>query len=95
MPAVPDRDLYRHHDRPISAQSRKGYTITPSDTVDLPTYAKALYIGGPGDVKVILVDDADDAPFVFKNHPIGYCPAQGRRVFATGTTATDIVALLA
>jgi hypothetical protein len=68
--------------------------ITPSDATDLTTYAKALYVGVAGDVRVLPVSNGDGAPVTFKNHPVGYAPVQVRRVFATGTTAGDIVGLV-
>lgn len=67
--------------------------VTPNDSVDLTTYAKALYIGVAGDVNVIPVENSDDDPVLFKAHPVGYMPVQVRRVLSDQTTATDIVAL--
>jgi hypothetical protein len=64
--------------------------VTPSDTVDLATVAKALYIGGAGDVKVLVGGEE----VVFKAVPVGtVLPVAAQRVFATGTGASFIVAL--
>jgi hypothetical protein len=75
--------------------SRFGEAVTPSNTVNLTTYAKELYIGVSGDVKVTPVSATDDTTgaITFKAHPVGYLKMQVRRVWATGTTATNILAL--
>jgi hypothetical protein len=91
---------------PANAQARSVFAVTPSDTLDVTNagqadpstlYAKALYIGVSGDVSVIAVEDTSNAGAgtarVFKAHPVGYMPVQVRRVMATGTTATNILAL--
>ena len=61
-------------------------------TADLTTYAKALYVGGTGNVRVLTVGAEDGDAVTFANHPGGWLPVQVRRVLATGTTATQIVA---
>lgn len=77
------------------APGRRLRTVTPSDGTDLPIYANALYIGGGGDVAVLAENDADGASVVFKNVPAGgILPVQTRRVLATGTTASNIIAIL-
>ena len=65
---------------------------TISDTADLPTEARALYVGGAGDVRV-LTRQGDDV--VFSAVPAGsILPVFTRRVFDTNTSATLIVALV-
>ena len=63
-----------------------------SDTVDLTTSpAKSLYIGGAGNIKVTLIDGST---VTFSGVPVGtILPVVVTRVFATGTTATNILAL--
>lgn len=77
--------------------ARNGVAVTPSDTTDLATYAKALYIGTAGDIAVIFANDksngGDGTPVLFVGHPAGYAPLQVRRVMSTNTAADDIVAL--
>lgn len=88
-----DQNLFTSTD--VESQGRGGFAVTPNDSTDLAMYAKALYIGGIGTVVVIPVGNADNQPVTFTNHPVGYMPMQIRRVLATGTTATNIVAILA
>lgn len=65
--------------------------VTPSDTVPFSTPTAALYIGVSGDVKILLANDS--AAVVFKAVPVGPLYVQALQVFATGTTATNILAL--
>lgn len=93
MPVNPARDPYAVNQRTPTAPARRAETVTPSDTTDLTAYAKALYVGQAGDLKILPVGVDDSSPVTLKNHPIGYVPIQTRRVLSTGTTAAHIVAL--
>lgn len=65
--------------------------VTPSDAADLATDARSLYVGGAGDVKVTTTGGDT---VTLKAVPVGtVVPVRTRKVFATGTTATLIVAL--
>jgi hypothetical protein len=67
-------------------------SVSPSDTTDLSLRALLLYIGTGGDVRVIAEPNTPAA--TFKNVPSGMVLAvRASRVLATGTTATDIVAV--
>ena len=81
-----------NHGRDASGPARRAGAVTPSDTVDLTSYAKALYVGAAGNVRVLTVGGEDADAVTFANHPVGWLPVQVRRVLATGTTATQIVA---
>lgn len=64
-------------------------------TTQLPTnFTRGLYVGGAGDLTVIMHDDvAAAAGVTLKAVPVGtYLPLNVRRVLATGTTATLIIA---
>lgn len=81
-------------------QVQRAAAVTPSDTVNIPyvggdgttpNWPCVLYIGTGGDIRV-LTATGDDV--VFKNVLGGtFLPVQVVRVFATNTTATDILAL--
>ena len=65
--------------------------VTPSDGSDLPiTPTRALYIGNTGALKV---DMADGSTVTFANCPAGVLPISVKRVYSTGTAATNIAAL--
>jgi hypothetical protein len=68
----------------------KGGAVTPSDSAVLDPPARYLYIGSSGDVKVRLLGGDE---VIYYNHPIGYLLGQADMVFATGTTASNILAL--
>ncbi len=75
---------------------RHAAVVTPSDTVDLPSTTKAIWIGATGNLAVIMADDVDTAPVTFNGVPAGtMLNVQARRVMATGTTVTagNVVAL--
>ncbi|WBT07098.1 hypothetical protein PFY01_05240 [Brevundimonas vesicularis] len=92
MPAIPERDGLLNHGRDAGGPARRAAAVTPSDAADLTTYAKALYVGAAGNVRVLTVGGEDIDAVTFANHPVGWLPVQVRRVLATGTTATQIVA---
>jgi hypothetical protein len=66
--------------------------VTPSDTEDLFNVARGIWVGGAGDVKVDL--ETGGTAIVFSNVPSGtILPIRVKRVYATDTTATNLVAL--
>jgi hypothetical protein len=93
------RDRYKTTQGPwpakyVSDPVRAAAAVTTSDSVDLPNgVACALYIGVTGDVVVTLADMDDGTSVTFKAHPVGYMLTQVKRVWATSTTATNILAL--
>lgn len=68
-------------------------TVTTSDSTVIPV-TRALYIGVTGDVAVRMAGTGDNPNTVtFKNVPVGIFPIQVDIVLATGTTASQIIAL--
>ena len=78
-------------------QSGRAAAVTPSDTINIPSITGGtnngcvLYVGGYGDVKVDTIG-GDTVTFVGVNGGT-FFPVQVLRVYATGTTATNIIAL--
>lgn len=67
------------------------FAITPSDTVNLAKRCRSVYVGGAGNIAA--VDDAGTA-VTFSAVPVGtVLPIEAKRINATGTTATLLVAL--
>ena len=65
--------------------------ITAAD-IDLAQEVRALYVGTTGDVKVTTVSGN---AVTFVGVPAGYLlPVSVRRVWSTGTTASDFVGLI-
>jgi hypothetical protein len=71
----------------ISGQSASA--ITPNDSTNLTTVTRGIYVGVSGDVKV---DMADNSTVIFVGLSSGGIhPIAVKKVYATGTTATNIV----
>lgn len=70
----------------------KASAITPHNSTNLATAACGVYVGGAGDVT--LVPLGQKTAVLFKAVPVGaIIPVWTTRVNATGTTATNLVAL--
>jgi len=65
--------------------------VTPHNTDELAYVTTGVYVGGFGDLKVTMRDGQE---VTFADVAAGtILPIRVRKVFATGTTATDIVAI--
>ena len=81
-------------------QARKAVEVTPSDTLDIPNpsspdgiknLGNVLYVGTGGD---LVVTTAAEDKVTFVNIQGGsFLPIQVVKVWATGTTAANIIAL--
>lgn len=75
----------------LESPASDGTAVTPADGTDLPTSTRGLWIGGAGTVVVITVRGTT---LTFAGALGGsVIPVRAARVKATGTTATNIVAL--
>jgi len=78
-------------------QAGRAASVTPSNTADIPSVTGGenngcvLYVGGAGTVKVLTVG-GDEVTFTGVQAGT-FMPVQVVRVYATGTSATSIVAL--
>ena len=82
-------------------QAGRAAAVTPSDTADIPSVSTdpgagknngcVLFVGGAGNLKVKTIGGDE---VTFSNINTGaFIPVQVVRGFATGTTATNILAL--
>lgn len=74
------------------------FAVTPSDSADLPSVAYGLIVGGAGNLKVDCGNDvgtqSERVTLTFTGVVAGQLiPLRVIRVYATGTTATNIAAL--
>jgi hypothetical protein len=65
--------------------------IAPSDTVDLTSPARSIYVGTTGNLTVVMYPSREVVSFL--TVPVGVLPIQVARVNATGTSAANLVAL--
>ena len=76
--------------QPVPLTAGRAVVVTKSDVTVLPICV--VYIGTGGDIKVLTPGATD--PVIFKNVPDAYIlPCSVTKVFATDSTAEDIVAL--
>lgn len=69
-----------------------GFAVTPNDSTDL-TYIARLYVGGTGNLRVTLRDMTEGTYVTLNSVAVGYQPLLVKRVWSTGTTATNIIGL--
>ena len=76
----------------LDSPATHGFAITPNDGTDLPEITRALYLGGPGAIGVVLLSGAE---LVLTGIAAGtLLPLRTKRVKASGTTASAIVGLV-
>lgn len=82
---------FRHKSGPESP-AVAALSVTPSDTVELTGFPRALWVGNAGDVAGKLRDDSTAVTFVGVQAGT-LLPFAFKLVKSTGTTATSIVAV--
>lgn len=83
-------DIFEDRSSGLESPGSHAASINPSDTTDLATASRALYVGGPGNLQLTLVGGTT---ITLHNLSAGWVPLRTMRVHASGTTATDIVAV--
>ncbi len=69
----------------------EGFPVVPDDNNELPFVTRSLYVGGGGDINLILVNGAS---LFFANAAPGFCLGlRVRKVLKSSTTATNLVGL--
>ena len=84
------QDTFKNHATGLDSPARDLFEIRPSDTTDLPQASRALNVAVTGSVRVTTVGGTTATVFVAAGIPF---PVRAKRVWSTGTTAVDIVAL--
>lgn len=89
MPYSADKDRGNFPGPSAASFGSKSRPITPSDSVDLDPYAKAIVVTGFGNLVILPVENTDDTTITFTDAPVGFVPPfRVRRVYATGTSAS-------
>lgn len=86
---MPAEDLLRTNSFTMNWPAEDAFVITPNDDEELSYVTRALYVGGEGDVCVVMAKGTE--PIIFPGMAGGYeHPLRVRKVLATGTTATGL-----
>ena len=82
-------DKFKNFSSHLESPAENAAAITPSDVTDLVNATRSIYIGGAGNLKIDTV--AGDT--VTLNGVVAgtVIPVRVQRVYATGTTATNLV----
>ena len=84
-------DHFENFETGLTSPVENSLAVTPNDGTDLSTTTRALWVGVAGDINI---DTKGGGTVTLKNVAAGsLLPFRVSRVWATGTTATDIVAL--
>ncbi|MDA5093071.1 hypothetical protein O2N63_03130 [Aliiroseovarius sp. KMU-50] len=85
-------DTFKRRSAGITSPASNAFSVTPDDANDLPVVTRGLYLGETSTVQIVL--QGDDTPVTFTNLIGGVVhPLRVKRVYATGSTATDIVGI--
>ena len=86
---MPAEDTFKHSSRSQDSVG-SAVAVTPHDTTELAVVTRALYVGGAGNVSLLM---GDGTTVILSGVTAGsMLPIRVRRVNATSTTATNIVA---
>lgn len=83
-------DIFQHHMPGLESPATRLATVIPDDDRDLDFVSRAVSVGGEGFVHLTALSGETGRIFVVPGAPF---PIRARRIWASGTTATDIVAL--
>lgn len=79
---------------PLPGAAVHAFTVTKSDTTVFAQATRFIYVGGAGDIAVLMSGDVSPASVIFKAVPVGTVLSIAvTQVLSTGTTATNILGL--
>ena len=85
------KDDFASYDPGLTAPAAAAEAITPSDTEELQSVTRAIYLGQDGDLNVVM--KSGDTVLLRNLQGGVFYPLRVSQVLATGTTAADIVGL--
>lgn len=87
------KDNYAAQGKTVDSVITRARTVTTHNTNPLAEVSRAIWIGGGGDLRVLLKGDV--VPVVFKNVAGGtLLPLRVQHVYTTGTTVTSMLVLM-
>lgn len=85
-------DRFQNSFPSIAGPASHGFAVTPSDSSLLSETTRGIYIGTEGNIAALLLSGAS---VTFSSVPAGsLLPVRLTKIMATGTTASNIVALV-
>ncbi len=85
-------DLYDKFRTHLESPAQDAFAISGDDSTDLTNSTRSIYVGGSGNIKVTTVDGTT---VTFNGAVAGsIIPVRVKRVFSTGTTATNLIGLI-
>jgi hypothetical protein len=84
-------DTFSSQSPGIGSPAYNAIAVAPNDGADLANASRSIYVGVTGDLTVTMLGTGTQ--ILFKAVPVGILPIRVARVWATGTTATQIVSL--
>lgn len=84
-------DAFANHETSLDSPGHRAAAVTPNDSTDLTNAARALWVGGAGNLAVVTT--GGDTVTLTAATAGSVVPVRVARVLSTGTTATAIVAL--
>lgn len=86
------KDRFDTRSANIIGSALDGFAIAASDIGELTETTRAIYVGSPGDLTIVLKSNAE---LTFKNVAAStVLPVRAIKVLATGTTASDLLGLV-
>ncbi|MBC9248526.1 hypothetical protein H4P12_17835 [Paracoccus sp. 11-3] len=83
-------DIFKHHVPGLESPATRLAAVAPDDATDLTMVSRAIAVGTEGFVRVTTTSGSTGRIYVVPGAPF---PIRVSRIWASGTTATDIVAL--
>lgn len=84
------KDIFDGYAGGLESPANYVQPVVPSDTADLAHASRALNVAGAGAIRVTTVGGTTGTVYVAAGVPF---PVRAAKIWETGTTATDIVAL--
>ena len=85
-------DRYNVGSSGLTGSATRSASVSPNDGADLSNVTRAIWVGGAGNLAVMLLEDS--AAVTFVGVAAGtLLPLRVKRVMSTNTTATSIVAI--
>ncbi len=82
-------DIFRTH---LESPAKDAFAISGNDNTDLANSTRSIYVGGSGNIKLTTIDGST---VTFNGAIAGsILPIRAKRIFSTGTTATNLIGLL-